>query len=206
MENTPQPGCFCSCRRSSVAAAAQVARDGINFHRQLSGYPYEDRAIDNLIRAHNGRGFVQLEYKDLLVQVTDQYFGELSSVQQTTSNEGFGLKSVAGLIPRAFQNTFNIHGSGQRQGQMSFHADPVTNNNDIYQAYLGFANDPARFIVTECPRPRRGHGSAEIGRSLSWVPCQAAPFFQQLVLSTTTMRGPESLTPGFYRTAGRGRC
>src|SRR5262249_28681060 len=158
--------------------------DGINFRQALQDM-YEDQAIDNLIRAKRGLGFVQLDYKDLLVQVTDQYFGELTSEQQTTDSEGFGLKAVVGLIPRVFQNTFSLHGSAQRQGQMSFHADPVTDNNDIYQAYLDFVKDPTQFIVTDCPPPK---GAAHVQRKYCgcyyWVPCEAASAFQTLVLQT----------------------
>jgi hypothetical protein len=178
--------------------ATQVAHDGINFRQALEDM-YQDQAIDNLIRARRGLGFVQLDYKDLLIQVTDQYFGELSNQQQLTNNEGLGLKAAMGIVPRVFQNMFNIHGSAQRQGQMSFHADPVIDNNDIYRAYLDFAKDPTKLVESDCPPPK---GAAHVQRTYCghyyWVPCEAAAEFQQLVLQSTTMRGAESQPPGFY--------
>lgn len=177
--------------------ATQVAHDGINFRQALLDM-YTDQAMDNLVRARTGQGFVQLNYKDLLVQVTDQYFGELTSQQMTTDNEGLPRKAVMGLIPRVFQNTFSLHGSAQRQGQMSFHADPITDQNDIYDAYLQFANDPALFVVTDCPPPK---GAAHIERKCNghyfWIPEYAAADFQQLMLKTTFQRGKD-VSPGYY--------
>ena len=137
------------------------------------------------------------------MQVTDQYFGELSNSQQTTDSKQFNiLKPVTGtlgMVGRNIQNIFNVHGSAQRQGQMSFHADPITDNNDIYEAYLGFANDPGLFIVSDCA-PKKGdyHVMRKERGCYYWVPAAAAPMFQALVLKTTFMRGPEAPPVGYY--------
>src|SRR5690242_2608426 len=81
---------------ASGCQATQMAHDGINFRQALLSM-YTDQAMDNLIRARTNMPFVQLEYKDLLVQVTDQYFGELANNQEAIGEKQFSVvKPVTG--------------------------------------------------------------------------------------------------------------
>src|SRR5690242_16054393 len=50
--------------------ARQVAEDGMGIRRALVDM-YTDQALDNLIRAHENRPFVQLKYSQLAIKDTD---------------------------------------------------------------------------------------------------------------------------------------
>jgi hypothetical protein len=78
---------------------------------------------------------------------------------------------------------------------MSFVANPVTDKNEIYDAYIEFAHDPGRFVVS-CNDPK---GAAHIVRKQNklyyWVPAEAGKDFLDLTMKTTFKRGPESAPP-----------
>ncbi len=164
---------------------------------------YEDQVMDNLIRANINQGFVQLKYSDLLVQVTDQHVGQIANSQTLTSSTQFNIAApvttALGLVSHSFQNLFSLQGNAARLGQMSFHADPVTDSNDVYSAYVEFAKNPAFFSVTDY-RPKKCdyHVMREQAGHYYWVPVTAASHFQDLFLKTTFMRGPETIPPGYY--------
>src|SRR6185312_11946819 len=55
------------------------------------------------------------------------------------------------------------------------------------------------FVDSDCAPPKGSYHvlRKDCGR-FYWVPTEAAPLFQQLILKTTFMRGPETIPPGYY--------
>src|SRR5947209_10286846 len=130
---------------SSGCLARQVHRDGENFRQAVCDL-YTDQALDNLIRAKCGMPFVQLNYRDMLVQDTDSITGT-GGMDQTIAT-GRGL--LAAAVTRTFTDKYSIGGTGKRDRQMSFHADPVVDTPEIYEAYIQFSHDPNLFMESDC--------------------------------------------------------
>lgn len=182
----------------SGCLARQVARDGKSFRQALLDM-YTDQVMDNLVRARENLPFVQVAYSNLVVQDTDTLHADGSTGQTAETN---GALNIAGEImttaARNFQRTFSVAGSAERAMQMSFNADPVTNQNDIYEAYLAFANDPTFLIVSHKKPHFPVHIMRKCGHKYYWVPAEAGSAFLELVLKTTFMRGPETAPPSAY--------
>jgi hypothetical protein len=179
--------------------ATQVEHDGKTFRLALLDM-YTDQAMDNLIRAHDYKPFMQLTYRDLLVQDTDTVFGELSNTQATTHGKQFNVAApLTAAFTRTILSTFGVRGSAQRQGQMSFHAEVVTESNDVYEKYMSFAHNPALFMVSDKKPTCPVHLMRKEGGKYYFIPEGAAPVFQDLVMKTTFLRGPETVPPGYYR-------
>ena len=159
--------------------ARQVANDGVNARQALLDM-YTDQVMDNLIRAHDNLPFVQVQYSDVTVQDADLVGSTLAvnwPVQATT---------------------YGATGNASRSRTMSFVANPISDQNDIYDAYLTFANDPGLFIVT-CDDPgEAAHICRKHDKKYYWVPVEAGPMFLNLAMITTFKRGPESVPPGAY--------
>ena len=66
----------CTLTGTSGCLARQIAKDGTDFRQALLDM-YTDQAMDNLIRARNNMPFVQVAYRNLLVQDTDKLSGKL---------------------------------------------------------------------------------------------------------------------------------
>ena len=114
---------------------AQVRNDGNQVRRALLDM-YEDQAMDNLIRAHDNLPFVQLNYHDVLVQATDQYTGTFTNNQTFSASRTLNFSTaVTGTLMRAVGSAFSFGGTGQRQDLLSFKADPITDQDDIYDKY-----------------------------------------------------------------------
>jgi len=156
---------------------------------------YTDQTMDNLIRAHNGMVFVQLNYRDLLVQDTDMVSGGGAGGWSGSSTHS---KSIAGFVSRMYGWTAGVNASASRAKIMSFHADPITDKNDIYDLYLAFASNPALFAVSDHKPGCPVHLMRQCCGKCYWIPADAGPAFLQLVLKTTMQRGPESVPSPAY--------
>ena len=99
------------------------------------------------------------------------------------------------MAARVVTNTYKVDGMADRKRAMTFDAEPVTDENDVYEAYLQFACDPALFVASDTPPDGPVHVYRKCGRRHYWVPCEAGPAFLQLVLRTALMRGPETAPP-----------
>ncbi len=153
--------------------------------------------MDNLIRAREGMPFVQLAYRDMLVQDTDTASGGFddSYLDQTAkAATGAGILTA---VTKTFSNTFKITATAKRDRIMSFKADPITDKNDIYELYLAYALDPDLFMVS-CTKPECPHIVRKRNGMYYWVPQDAALVFQRLVLETTFMRGAKATVPAYY--------
>ncbi len=174
------PGCL----------ARQVARDGVHMRQALLDM-YTDQVMDNLIRAHNNMPFVQVAYADITVQDNDEVRG--------AANAGGNLtEQVLPVVVRQFERVTGIEGSATRSRTMSFIANPITDQNDIYEAYMEFARDPERFVVSKDDPGCEAHIVRRNKKLYYWVPADAGPAFLDLTLKTTFMRGPETAPPSAY--------
>jgi hypothetical protein len=182
------PGCL----------ARQVARDGKDFRQAVLDI-YTDQVMDNLIRAREGLPFEQLAYRDLLIQDTDSLGGTLyNPYLDETTKAATGL-GVLSSVTEKFSNTLRIGVSAKRDRVMSFKADPITDKNDIYELYLAYAMDPELFVVSCQPPPCHAvHIMRQWNDKFYWVPIDAAPVFQRLVLETTFMRGAKTTPSAYY--------
>ncbi len=165
----------------------QVARDGIG-SRQAILDVYTDQIMDNLIRAKTCQPFVQLQYRDLSVQDLDTVGGGFDDTLTAGTNQTLVGAVVTGMT-RSWSNAFKFNGSGRRDRTISFKADPVTDENEVYEYYMAFALDPTLFVESDTKPQCDVHIMRKCGKRYFYVPCEAAGVFQQLCLKTTFMRG-----------------
>jgi hypothetical protein len=177
----------------------QVARDGDNFREALVAM-YTDQAIDNLIRAYNNQGFVQLKYHDLLNDDQDTYTGTARATQTETQIAPLAVTALSGFT-RDLINFWTLTATSERKRQMQFFAEPVTDQNDVYEAYLCFAQDPTLFRKTkERPAECAAHIVRKKDGCFYWVPADAGPAFLNLALRTSVMReGPNAIESYYER-------
>ena len=162
---------------------------------------YTNQTMDNLIRARRDLPFVQLNYHDVLVQATDQYSGTLSNNQTFSASRSltFG-SSLVGTLLRAVGSAFTFGGSALRQDLLSFKADPITDQDDIYDQYISFAKDPNLLMVSASSPPKE-EVHEDLVRKCNgcyyYIPCSASQKFMELVRSTTFQRGFNSARDAF---------
>jgi hypothetical protein len=190
--------CLCVCCLLLCGCqAVQVAHDGESFRHALLDM-YTDQAFDNLIRAREGLPFVQLAYRDLLVQDTDTLSGGANAGWSEAAAHGTSGAGVFTSISRMFGHTFSLSETTSRAKIMSFYADPVTTENDVYETYLTFASDPNLLMVCDSKPGCAVICRRQCGHKWYFVPVEAGPAFQSLVLKTSMLRGPETAPPGAY--------
>jgi hypothetical protein len=178
---------------SNGCLAKQFKRDGQSQQDAVSQI-YTDQAMNNLIRARCNMPFVQLKYDTITVNDQD-HFTATGGINQvfTTFRDilvGGGNNTLA--------NTYNLGGTADRQRIMSFNSEPITDQNDIYDRYLAFANDPGLFCVSDHVPKCPVHIQRAYGKKHYWVPAEAGPAFLDLVMKTAIMRGEETMPPGYY--------
>ena len=156
----------------------QMAYSGSAFRDALLDM-YTEQAIDNLIRAYTGQPYVQLQYRDLLVQDTD--------VLEGTAGFNYNLRRTVG-ISTVLERLAAIGGKANRSVQMTFHADPVTDAPTLYDEYLDFAFNPFLFCAS-CDKPTEPvHIMRKRDGIYYYVPCHAAADFQSLAMRTSVRR------------------
>lgn len=170
------PGCL----------AHQVAKDG-NGLRQVLLDLYTDQAMDNLIRAHENRPFVQLAYSQLNVHDQNKCTAtaganELDFSHGTSTDVS---KALPVTLARGFMSKFLFGGTNEGDRTLSFHADPITDRNFIYEKYLAFASNPELFVASPSKPCCPVYLSRKSGDKWYWVPCSADREFQKLVLETS---------------------
>jgi len=194
----PVVPCLCVCCLLLCGCqAVQVAHDGQSFRHALLDM-YTDQAFDNLIRAREGLPFVQLTYRDLLVQDTDTLSGSASAGWSESATHSTGAAGVFTSISRMFGHMFGLNAMSSRAKIMSFYADPVTTENDVYETYLTFASDPNLLVASDTKPGCAVICRRQCGHKWYFVPVEAGPAFQSLVLKTSLLRGPETAPPGAY--------
>ncbi|HKB37276.1 MAG TPA: hypothetical protein VKD72_12550 [Gemmataceae bacterium] len=177
---------------------------------------YTNQIMDNLIRASNGYPIVQLDYSDITGTVTQNANASYGGNQtlQTARNE-LGVTTL-----RQFTNFFEYSIGGSQENQLTITANPVLNNNEVYNAYLEFLEKPERFIASdEPPPPGAAHivrcapaapcesgcepckGKSCVKKMYFWVPCEYRYDFLRLALVTTVQRGQPLEVPDFFEVA-----
>ena len=127
---------------------------------------------------------MQLAYSSINLQGKGVGKGSIGTDQTVnTAREIF----VAGAT-RTLANVYTGSAAIEDTRIMSFKAEPVYNQDEIYSQYLDFANDPTRFCISEtepcgCVYLKRKHD-----QKWYWIPPEAGPAFQSLVLHTAIMR------------------
>jgi hypothetical protein len=179
---------FVSIPMFSGCYHGQVRSDGNQVRNALLDM-YTDQAMDNLIRAYENLPFIQLNYHDVLVQATDQYTGTLSNNQTFGATRSLTFINLAASAMRSVGTAFSFGGTAQRQDLLSFKADPITDQDDIYDKYLAFARTPTFFQVSTHRPDFKVHQIRKFQGRYYYVPCEAAPFFMDLILKTTLQRG-----------------
>jgi hypothetical protein len=170
--------------------ARQVAWDGAAFHNAVADI-YTQQAINNLIRAYCNMPFVQLKFSQLNVTDSDDTSANTSVMQTINTQRDLFMAAAT----RTLTNVYTLGGMFDRKRTMSFNADPVIDQNDVYQRYLAFARDPNLFVASDDPPSCPVHIQKKCGKKYYWVPEQAGPAFLDLVLQTALMRGPETAPP-----------
>ncbi len=161
--------CLASMALATGCRARQLQHDQDSIRVAIMNM-YSNQIMDNLIRAHQGYPFVQVDYTSVTGQITQESNGELHG------------ESPASLW------TFGLGAS--QNNQLSINAAPVLDNDEVYHSYLRFARDPDKFIVTKTPPPPgAAHVSACCNRMYYWVPVDQADAYQRLALSVTVTRG-----------------
>jgi hypothetical protein len=157
--------------------------------------------MDNLIRASQNKPFVQLVYSQLSVLDQDKGTataagGEADFSRSTTVDLTKSTPALQFVRGRAFLGKFPLGATGERDRTLSFHADPVTDQNYIYEAYLAFARNPERFMVTDEEPPCPTCIKRRCGCKWYWVPVEASDAFLELVLKTSV--APEPAAAAVY--------
>ena len=183
----------------SGCKAHQVERDGVTFRTALINI-YEEQAFDNLVRARSFRPYVQVAYHDLLVQEVDMVSGMITNTNagEKDPTTSFATGAVTQMLAKKLSNSLALQGNASRQGTMSFHADPITDKNDIYDNYQSFAFNPQFFKVNDHPPDKKVHYIRKYDGRYFWIPCEAEPAFQDLVMANSFRRGVESVPPAYY--------
>jgi hypothetical protein len=180
----------------SGCLARQVTRDGQNL-RQAVLQLYADQAMDNLICAYENRPFVQVAYDRISVNDTDTAKGTADFEQTLDQTRPLAVAALS-KFTRVLKDFWSLSADGSRVRRMTFYANPVTNQDDVYEAYLRFAKDPSCFCAS-AERPTCAlHVMKEFRGMHYWVPEAAAPAYQSLILQTAFMRGPEKII-GYYQ-------
>jgi hypothetical protein len=159
---------------------------------------YTEQTLDNLIRAREGLPFVQVTYRNLMVQDTDTLSGGGTAGWSESSTQGKAAGAMFISLSRMFGHTFGLNGTASRAKIMNFFADPVTTTNDVYELYFAYASDPNLLLVSDTKPKCAVVCQKACHHKWYYVPLEAAPAFQQLLLKTSLMRGPETTPPGAY--------
>jgi hypothetical protein len=152
---------------------------------------YTNQIMDNLIRAHNGMPIVQLDYSNMTGTITHNANGSYGDMQTLETDRNPVVTTL-----RKFVNVTTFGAGGSQMNQLTITANPVLNNNEVYNAYLEFLAKPEHFMVT-CNPPetceahivRCAKDPYRKGKLYYWVPSGAKYDFLRLALVTTVQRG-----------------
>ena len=191
LASTALPGCL---------SVAETQHDHEKIRTALNTL-YENQIIDNLIRAANGVPFVQLDYTSATTTVTVTQDGGIGATPSlvTTRDRSTPVKVIA-LASRVFTNSWSYDLKAGNSNQIALTANPVTDKNGVYDAYLQFLNNPGSLMVScDPPPPGRAHICREWRGKYYWVPVEHRYLFLQLALTTSFQRGAPLQPPDkFY--------
>lgn len=149
---------------------------------------YTNQIMDNLVRAHNGYPFVQMQYK---------------SITGTVGHDG----SIGASMADVGSRLMNISLGGGQTNQLTVTANPVIDNDAVYLAYVDFVRPEAGNFYCTCEPPRCGaaHISVCCDDMYYWVPADKKHEFLRLSLATSVMsKGGGIKIPQTYTTTVNG--
>ncbi len=131
---------------------------------------YTNQIMDNLVRAHNGFPFVQMQYE---------------SITGTIGHDG----SVGAGMADFGSRLMNISLGGSQRNVLTVTANPVTDNDAVYLAYLDFVRPREENFYCTCDPPPCGdaHISVCCDEMYYWVPADKKHQFLRLALATSVM-------------------
>ncbi len=151
---------------------------------------YENQLMDNLIRAANGLPFVQIDYTNATTTVGITESGNLGGTQDLAINNSRTMAGAVFTLSRMFTNHWAYGASAMNSNQIALTANPVINNNDVYDAYLQFlANQDSLIVSCDPPPPGKAHVCRKWKGKYYWVPVEYRFLFLRLALITTFQRG-----------------
>ncbi len=149
---------------------------------------YTDQIMDNLIRTDQGFPIVQMDYTQLVGTVTQN--GTAGVTDGYTSAATHSLAGVVQTITHTFTNVVTFNASGYETAVLTVTANPLINNNEVYNAYIKFVNQTPSPLVKTCdpPPPGAAHICRKCGSVYYWIPTGYKNEFFRLALATTVMR------------------
>lgn len=149
---------------------------------------YTNQIMDNLVRAHNGYPFVQMQYK---------------SITGTVGHDG----SIGASMADVGSRLMNISLGGGQPNQLTVTANPIIDNDAVYLAYIDFVRPEAGNFVCTCEPPPCGaaHINVSCDDMHYWVPASRKHEFLRLSLATSVMsKGGGIKIPQSYTTTVNG--
>jgi hypothetical protein len=157
---------------------------------------YENQIIDNLIRAANGLPFTQIDYSNATSTVTVLQTGDIGTTQDAVRTRELSLPMKALTLTKELTNHIGWGIHGENSNQIALTANPVLNNNEVYDAYLQFLANPGSLVVSEDPpAPERAHVCRKWHGKYYWVPIEYRFLYLRLALITTAQRGKRLQPP-----------
>jgi hypothetical protein len=167
--------------------AQQLASDQNKIRLEVLNL-YTDQIMDNLIRTDQGLPIVQMDYTQLVGTVTQN--GTTGITDGYTSTAAHSLAGIVQSISHTFSNVFTFNASGYETAVLSVTANPLINNNEVYNAYIKFVNQTPSPLLKTCdpPPPGAAHICRKCGSVYYWIPTDYKNEFFRLALATTVMR------------------
>jgi hypothetical protein len=155
--------------------------------------------MDNLVRAKSGLPIIQLDYTNAQANVTFTNTIGGSVNQAATSSNVFALPAAALSATRMIVTTLAGNLMNVNSNQVGVAAQPVTTQNEVYDAYLQFLDEdknPGSLMVS-CDPPAAGaaHLCRKFDGKYFWVPIEYRELFFRLALLTTAQRGKSLTAP-----------
>lgn len=152
---------------------------------------YENQVMDNLIRAANSLPFVQIDYTNATTTVTVTRDGEIGAMPTLETTRDLSLPGKALMLTkRVFTNALTYNIKAGNSNQVTLTANPVTDVNAVYDAYLSFLDQPGSLVVScDSPPACEVHIMRKWRGKYYWVPVDYRTLFLRLALVTTFQRG-----------------
>jgi hypothetical protein len=151
---------------------------------------YTNQIVDNLIRAGNGMPIIQLDYTNATATITVSETASLNDCFSGTNTNTLTLLTSPSLaIGKTAINALTGNLGTTHSNQVALTATPVTNCNEVYDAYLEFLALPGSLQCSATP-PAEGaaHICKKCGDQYYWVPTEYKTQFLGLALATTAQR------------------
>ena len=112
------------------------------------------------------------------------------------------LAATGALLTRTstYANQFLFGANVENDRQLQITSDPVVGNALTYTYFRAFASDPALFQQCDKDPPFPVYLKRKCGKRWYFIPLESGRVFQQLVLKTSLMLGPETPPPVFWPT------